>query len=415
MIDEQYTKWQVILHHNVPMRIVRQENNWKLEPNPLEFDRSKKIIIITVNDVEPDSELRFPHQKADSLQFFRYGENSTDLLATNVFNNEVENTEFFTLKLYRFYEEPKLRTLELQFNDQSILLRDINAVVTFEDHVQQYRSAFNVTGQEIGVLPLRNVRRRRQILDSDALPVSSAMRMDSWLQQSVMVSTKAILYLRQQIGLGIQSNSRHSDRSAYYKGKKANTVYTPQISPYSLDHLNEQLMLLQVVIHEGKKLYGWFWSLFYEKNSNPPILKESQTGVTTFVTGEQISLWQETLDKIEKQLTVRVNLGVKETDLRWAWHSLEDRKEEFKDLSLPFENSLDKVNAFTENLQALMIDLNNIFLPSQKNIEFNNKSSNASVFWRKQSFLKAQLPAPMCILVPAMNDSLSLSVKCHVA
>ncbi|BBB14767.1 Rhs family protein [Candidatus Rickettsiella viridis] len=231
--------------------------------------------------------------------------------------------------------------------------------------------------------------------------------------------------------------------SVYCEGKKTNIVYTPEISQRPFEQLNEQLMLLQVVLHEGKKLYGWLQNLFSEKSNKSKLSKEISE--TTSITGDQKVLWKETLDNIDNRLTDLTILDTEETDLRWAWHILEDRKEDFEYFSQQSEVSLGEIDAFTENLQALTAELevveslrlispegsesssaektDNVDIPShrpfegsillsnKKNTVFNNKN-NGSTLWLGQGFFKVQQPSvPTFISASAMNNSLSLNGK----
>lgn len=169
----------------------------------------------------------------------------------------------------------------------------------------------------------------------------------------------------------IEFNSRPS---VYCEGDKTNIVYTPEMPQRLFEQLNEQLILLQVVLYEGKKLYGWLQNLLSEKNSNSQILKE--TPIITSVTDGQTALWKEALDSTEKRLMDLANVNTGETDLRWAWHILEDRKEEFEYLSQQLEVNSQEANVFTENLQALMVEFE--VIESLHSITSEHNESNAA-------------------------------------
>lgn len=46
--------------------------------------------------------------------------------------------------------------------------------------------------------------------------------------------------------------------SVYFEGENTNVFYIPEVHVNPLDQFNNQLVLLQVLLHEGKKVYHWF-------------------------------------------------------------------------------------------------------------------------------------------------------------
>jgi hypothetical protein len=86
-----------------------------------------------------------------------------------------------------------------------------------------------------------------------------------------------------------------------------------------------------------------------------PYLKEAspyhyETSQLTSITDKQKTVWRDSLLNIETFLD---NMNKGKIELRWAWNILEDRKEEFDQLILGSQASVEEVNAFTESLQAL--------------------------------------------------------------
>lgn len=178
--------------------------------------------------------------------------------------------------------------------------------------------------------------------------------------------------------------------SVYCEGKRTNIVYTPDIPQHPLEQLNDQLMLLQVVLHQGKNIYTWFQNLFSKKNNHDQLLKKIPA--TLSITDDQKASWKEALDNIEKRLTALTDGNKGKMDLLWAWHILADRKEEFKAFfTRQFAVSLEEVYAFTENLQALMAELEvveNLLSTVAKNYENSlvRKTDHAEIFIPKSIF-----------------------------
>lgn len=169
----------------------------------------------------------------------------------------------------------------------------------------------------------------------------------------------------------LEKNCQHNEFNGHssfnFDESKINKGYTPDIR-FLFDHINEQLTLLQVVLHQGIKLYGWFQRFFSEKYN-----KASDSPLLTSITLKQIKKWKKSLKKIESNLNYLKNLVNEEKELRWVWHILEDRKEEFEYLSRHTELELERVNAFTENLQILHTELKGM-INRVLAIHENNKS-----------------------------------------
>lgn len=133
-----------------------------------------------------------------------------------------------------------------------------------------------------------------------------------------------------------------------------NRAYTPEIQS-SLFFLNEQLMLLQVILYQGKKFYNWLWDSTANHSSSQAITMIS-------ITEEQKERWKTSLVDIEKRLTDLNKQGIGRKKLSWAWFIIEDRKEELRQLKQEVEVNLERVNALTENLAALQTEVEMITL-----------------------------------------------------
>ncbi len=113
-VNSWYRELQVILN-NAPMKI---SSELELKPLPLIFDRDKEVIVVASQDVEEKSELIIS-KEAGQYTFLYSG---YDLMITNVFNADMEISKFCTICLKDFYEQPKMGTLSIKFNDTEILL-----------------------------------------------------------------------------------------------------------------------------------------------------------------------------------------------------------------------------------------------------------------------------------------------------
>ncbi|GHM58644.1 MAG: hypothetical protein sL5_07220 [Candidatus Mesenet longicola] len=112
-----YKKLHVILN-NAPVKIESTNNSWKLKPIPLIFDKKVKIIVITTNDIEEESEIIIQKQ-AGNYTFMRL---RNDLVVMN--DHSLGESNFCTVILSNFYQEPKMQTLSIKFNDVKISLQD---------------------------------------------------------------------------------------------------------------------------------------------------------------------------------------------------------------------------------------------------------------------------------------------------
>jgi hypothetical protein len=152
----------------------------------------------------------------------------------------------------------------------------------------------------------------------------------------------------------IECNGRPA---VYFEGEKTHVFYLPEIPENRLDQLNDQLVLLQILIHEGKKFYGWCKSLFAGKSN-----QSQEASIKTAITLEIKTSWRESLDNLEKQLVDIYKFAGGKVDLAWISDILEDRREEFNHLNQLSEVTLETISAFTENLQALQAELAEIMI-----------------------------------------------------
>lgn len=175
--------------------------------------------------------------------------------------------------------------------------------------------------------------------------------------------------------------------SVYCEGQKTNIVYTA--IPYHdlFERFNEQFMLFHVVMHEGKKLYHWLKNLSKEKNNS--VLSSNKAQIDRITTRQKVA-WEKLLVNIEERLTDLKELAKGKDASPWAWHILEDRKQEFEDLLQQSETSLEQVNAFTENLQALQAELE-----VMENVAFISSSVNKASSLRKMQDVDTAKPNPL--------------------
>jgi hypothetical protein len=143
--------------------------------------------------------------------------------------------------------------------------------------------------------------------------------------------------------------------AVYFEGEKTHIFYVPEIPENPLDRLNDQLILLQVLFHEGKKWYGWCKNFFREKTKQSQL--QSKESAKTIITNDIKISWKESLDDIEKQLNDINTVAGETVDWRWINNILEDRREELDVMNHSSKVNLETINTFTENLQALQAEL----------------------------------------------------------
>lgn len=254
------------------------------------------------------------------------------------------------------------------------------------------------------------------------------MQMMVFLKDSAIKLAKAEDSYSKQSCRTIKFNGRPS---VYCEGEKTNVVYTSELPQRPFEQLNDQLMLLQVVLHEGKKLYAWVQDLLSNKNNQAQLSQETSIN-TTSITDEQKTSWKKALDRIEKCLLALTG-STGTTDLRWAWYILEDRKEEFDQLSQHVQASEEVVKDFTENLEVFREELlemvQKVNVVNAHNEETSDRFSfqatdidtslaisaiaqQVSISWVNQSFFRAIRPAaPVPPSLSANSSTLSFSGK----
>ena len=192
--------------------------------------------------------------------------------------------------------------------------------------------------------------------------------------------------------------------AVYFEGEQTHAFYIPEIPENPLDQFNDKLILLQVLLHEGKKVYHWFKNFFTGKSDQSECLAEEFAKIS--INNPTKILWKERLNQIEKQLSDVNRLVRGKVDLRWIKHILEDRKEEFNYLNQLTEQNSEITNAFIENLQALQAELSDI----KENICFVRKTENTDNFTYKKD-VGAYRPNQCFFNIP--KESLSI-VDCNV-
>ncbi|MES2142498.1 MAG: pentapeptide repeat-containing protein [Pseudomonadota bacterium] len=134
IVLKQGIKWYrqlKILFNRVPLQLLEvQPKLWQLQPQPLEFDASRKNIILTKDDIEKDNQIIL-HRSADRHVFLRDG---SDLWLTTLFASTNYLNENYTILFKDFYLHAKMYTINLIFLNTELLLRDqVNDIASAED------------------------------------------------------------------------------------------------------------------------------------------------------------------------------------------------------------------------------------------------------------------------------------------
>ncbi|WP_375604561.1 hypothetical protein NOX90_03685 [Wolbachia endosymbiont of Anurida maritima] len=114
------TNWYERLHvviDNIPMKI----EEFELKPLPLVFNESdKNIIVIRPQDIEEGNKI-VVSKEIGNYTFARSG---NDLMITNAFDRNLTDNKLCTISLKGFYQEAKMQTLDIKFNDKEMILID---------------------------------------------------------------------------------------------------------------------------------------------------------------------------------------------------------------------------------------------------------------------------------------------------
>lgn len=228
-----YNKTHVIVD-NFPVKISLDNNEWSLRPQPLVFEKDKRVIIVTGRDVEENTELIIP-RKGGNYTFVR--EHGTDLMITNVFDANITQEDLCTITLSGFYEELKMETLSIKFADKEIVLkdhreeistaRDMN-IVKKEHSEQVYNDVFNHAKSESEVVLVDQVahkhrhehsrhrirnRRSESIISSSTRPSSWINDLFGWVKSSIggLLGSRAALPEKHSLNSSISQISAPID------------------------------------------------------------------------------------------------------------------------------------------------------------------------------------------------------------
>lgn len=114
-----YKKYLHILLAKSPLQIVGRDQHLQLTPVPVDFDVKSEIALIGVEQIEADTDLVIPLSVKSGV-FLQH--NATNLIWTELGYRDSNQRVPFTLIIKKFFQEPELQTLHLQFNDTKIAL-----------------------------------------------------------------------------------------------------------------------------------------------------------------------------------------------------------------------------------------------------------------------------------------------------
>lgn len=110
-----------ILLKVAPLRIEGRHKHLFLKPVPVVLDNKQEIEKLSISHIEANTTVIIP-QAYQEGGFFQH--NKTNLIWTTTLsdNDNINRPEPFTLILDKFFQEPKLETLTLQFSDKTLSL-----------------------------------------------------------------------------------------------------------------------------------------------------------------------------------------------------------------------------------------------------------------------------------------------------
>ncbi|WP_338405958.1 ankyrin repeat domain-containing protein [Wolbachia endosymbiont (group A) of Longitarsus flavicornis] len=114
LVNKWYKKLQIIFD-NAPMEI---DDSLGLKSSF--FISDERIIVVRPQNIEEKNKLIISKKAGQ----YTYLHNKYDLIVTNAFNADIEESELCIIRFRDFYKEPKMKTLSIKFNDKEILLSD---------------------------------------------------------------------------------------------------------------------------------------------------------------------------------------------------------------------------------------------------------------------------------------------------
>ncbi|MGC1181437.1 hypothetical protein, partial [Legionella sp.] len=125
-----------------------RHNVWVLSPKPLVFDKTKKIIVLSAQDVEPYTRVMLP-KIPGGVDFARTGENLNDLIVISKRVNKARTVLIKDFYSAQGYDARKLLSLSLHFGNETVNLKDIPSLplpslITLQDIKKEkiYNSIF---------------------------------------------------------------------------------------------------------------------------------------------------------------------------------------------------------------------------------------------------------------------------------
>lgn len=195
-----YQNIHVIINGN-PMKIDLNGTDYQLKPLSLHIKKDYKYIVIQPNDIEEENEIVIKKEVGN----YTFARLRNDLIITNVFDQDLEESQHCTILLKDFYQEQKMRTLSIKFADKEINLRQykmqINNATNFDALQEEHKNVrgiiLNTTGlqkttttvnPEISTHHIRHKHhnsssRNRRAIDENRGEnvVSAATRTSSWI------------------------------------------------------------------------------------------------------------------------------------------------------------------------------------------------------------------------------------------
>jgi|GEM_PF-3418019 len=119
-----------------PLRIEGRHKHLFLKPAPLILNEKQEIAEVSIRNVETNTTVVIPKAYKEGV-FFQH--NKTNLIWTNTLTNtnSINHTRPFTLIIVKFFQEPKMETLLLQFTDKTLSLTnkstEFNATADFKE------------------------------------------------------------------------------------------------------------------------------------------------------------------------------------------------------------------------------------------------------------------------------------------
>ena len=189
LVDNAYQNLEILLY-NIPYVIARNEpKNWYLKASPLVFSHKKNLILITKDDLLPETDI-VVLKKGGNGEYSFFCHKGRDLLLTNSFDPRTQVDELYTVVYSQFYQDSKMRTLALT---SSVTLIDQQIILKEQEKTIDNMSCFDVSQINLTVT-FNNFFNKPLSQSSDSLNIHRRRKRQTKIKNSTVKNWNKVVF-----------------------------------------------------------------------------------------------------------------------------------------------------------------------------------------------------------------------------